>query len=97
MTEIDLSLPADWSDLQACEAIQSALERAGLTITLRGTLRKYEGCTHWHAKPGKQKGTLEATYWPAEHRAWLSIQRGRQAAWIDAAIAHVRAFLPPPL
>ena len=38
------------------------------------------------SKRGKQRGVLEATYWPRENRAWLSYRSGRDADWIPDAI-----------
>jgi hypothetical protein len=74
-----------------CQAVQSAIDNAicdlGLTITLLGTLKKFPGSVHWHVKDGRQPGTLEITLWPEEHRAWLTIQDGRTADWIDTCAA----------
>jgi hypothetical protein len=38
-------------------------------------------------------GTLEITVWPAQHRAWFSVQRGRRAAWIDGEIARLQSSI----
>src|SRR3970040_3187122 len=74
--------------------LTSASERApkprGLLTTQVTTLSKYPGSVHWHFKKGKGRGTLEATYWPERHRAWLSYRSGREAEWIAPAI---RAFM----
>ncbi len=38
------------------------------------------------SKRGKERGVLEATYWPSANRAWLSYRSGRDADWIPAAV-----------
>jgi hypothetical protein len=67
-------------------AIEEVAAELGLVATMRSTLAQYPGCTHWHFKRGKDRGVLEATYWPSENRAWLSYRAGRDAEWIPDAI-----------
>jgi hypothetical protein len=93
MTDTDIPLPADWLTERAQAEIERAIETCSLSITLRGTLRKYPGSKHWHLKKAACKGTLEITYWPQEQRAWCSVQRGRQGEWIEAAIAQFLVVL----
>jgi hypothetical protein len=50
-------------------AVESACAAEGLRLTLKGTLKQYPGCTHWHYQRGKDRGTLEITFWPAQNRA----------------------------
>ncbi len=83
MRHIDIALPSAAGDDVILLAIDRAIAQAGLTATLRGSLKKFGGSTHWHAKLDRQPGTLEITYWPQEHRAWFSIQDGRIAPWIE--------------
>jgi len=45
------------------------------------------------SKRGKQRGVLEATYWPGENRAWLTYRSGRDADWIPAAIRQFQRLL----
>jgi hypothetical protein len=86
MTETPFALPSD-SDPAAVEAaIDAALAGAGLRVTMKDTLRQYPGCVHWHAKQGREAGTLELTLWPAKGRAWFSVHRNRDAPWIAEAI-----------
>jgi len=66
--------------------IEAAAKTLGLLTTQVTTLSKYPGSVHWHFKRGKGRGTLEATYWPERHRAWLSYRSGREAEWIAPAI-----------
>jgi hypothetical protein len=64
------------------QAIDGTLAAAGLLVSLQGTLEKFPGCIHWHAKNQGDSGTLEITLWPQERRAWFTIQDGRRADWI---------------
>jgi hypothetical protein len=83
MREIEIKL-ANIEDTPAAIArIENAVNAHGLTITSRGSLKSYPGCTHWHCKRGREKGTLEITFWPAKKRAWFKVQAAREAPWID--------------
>ena len=82
MREIELPLPSNHNRREAQRAIDAAARECRLTITLRGTLAKFPGCIHWHLKNGRERGTMEITFWPKERRAWFSIQSGRRAPWI---------------
>ncbi len=73
--------------------IEAALVNAGLHITLKGTHKQYPGSVHWHFKSGQAAGTLEATFWPQRGRAWLSVQQGRKAAWIDVILPELQQAL----
>jgi hypothetical protein len=66
--------------------IDESVAEDGWQISLRGTLKKYPGCVHWHLKCAGATGTLEVTWWPHQHRAWFTIQSGRTAPWIDEAM-----------
>jgi len=82
MRNIEIELPPDVSLEEMAAAIDRAIVHVGLSVTLRGSLKKFPGCTHWHAKLGRQAGTLEITLWPQQRRAWFTIQNGRAASWI---------------
>jgi hypothetical protein len=84
MRTIPLKLGGD--DQSIITSIEKACESAGLVIATKGTLRTYPGSVHWHFKKGAEPGTLEATYVPREGRAWISVQGGRDAPWIDQAL-----------
>jgi hypothetical protein len=88
MHETDIVLPdgllADNAALP--EAIDALAAEFGLTCTLKGALSAYPGCTHWHFKHGRARGTLELTWWPARHRLWFKIASNRRGAWMDATI-----------
>lgn len=72
---------------------EEAAEALGLITTQVTTLAKYPGCTHWHFKRGRSRGTLEATYWPDRNRAWLSYRPGREADWIRPMIREFKSFV----
>jgi hypothetical protein len=76
---IDLTAPLEAQAVG--EVVEAAAAAEGLSVTLKGTLAGYPGCTHWHFKRGRERGTLEATFWPRENRLWLSIQSGRTGDW----------------
>src|SRR5258705_8430481 len=80
-----------WSDVgRMSRAIESVMSDAGLQQTLKGTLRGYPGCVHWHFARDGATGTLEVTLWPAERRVWLSVQARRGADWIDESLPRLR-------
>ncbi|HEX4142160.1 MAG TPA: hypothetical protein VHY91_01310 [Pirellulales bacterium] len=82
--DVEIRLPPDADCCEIGRIIDQAIAQAGLTVTLRDELKRFPGCIHWHAKNGRQSGTLEITLWPQQHRAWFTIQDGRAADWIDA-------------
>ena len=75
------------------EAVDRCFEAAGLRVTLRGSLGMYPGCTHWHLKRGRERGTLEFTLLADGSRAWFSIQGGRTGDWLESAIDELRPSL----
>lgn len=83
---MEIHLPSNVSSDEIARVIDDAIGLANLRITLRDSLKKFPGCIHWHAKNGRESGTLEVTLWPQEHRAWFVIQSGRSAPWIDEKI-----------
>jgi 3-methyladenine DNA glycosylase AlkD len=85
--EIPLAAQAD--DRQVQRAIEAAVSDAGLTVTLRGSLRSFPGCVHWHLKRGRESGTLEVTLWPRERRAWFAVQDGRRGEWIEETMSNL--------
>ena len=73
--------------------IEEAAKSLGLVTTQVTTLSTYPGSVHWHFKKGNGRGTLEATYWPERHRAWLSSRSGREAEWIAPAIREFKRLV----
>lgn len=93
MTEEPIALPARASDEAITATIDDAIAAAGLQVALRDTLKQYRGCLHWHVKPPRVAGTLEITFWPAQHRAWFSLQQRRQAPWIAGTLVQLRSAI----
>ena len=93
MREIEILLPANVT----CEAVEQMIDesiaQSECETTLRGSLKKFPNCVHWHLKRPDSPGTLEITLWPQQHRAWFSIQSGRAAPWIEGAISQLVALL----
>jgi hypothetical protein len=54
----------------------------GLSVSMKGTLKKFPGSIHWHLKKGRERGTLEVTLLPAERRLWFSMHENRSAPWV---------------
>jgi hypothetical protein len=78
---IDLQPPAKNVE----QAFEDACAELGLKIH-RGTLAKYEESVHWHLNMSRQKGTLEATWWPTNHKLWLEVRANREAEWMKPVI-----------
>lgn len=93
MKDIPIILPREVGSDQIAGAIDSAIDELNLTVTMRDTLKKFPGCVHWHIKNGRESGTLEITYWPAEDRALFTIQEGRKADWIEAKVKLLKKAL----
>jgi hypothetical protein len=93
MQNIEIELPPTVNLSTAEKTIDATLAAIGLEIALRGTLKKFPGCTHWHAKNPGQSGTLELTLWPQQHRAWITIQSGRAAEWIAQRLPELQNAL----
>lgn len=93
MTEVPIDWPKTVDAQQFATLVEEAIAASGLRISLRGTLKQWPGCVHWHVRQGRGSGTLEITVSPEEHRAWFSIQDGRRADWIDAQLAHLRTAI----
>jgi len=90
MIEVDLPIPPR----RAAGTVPGRVERAcaaeGLTRTLKSTLAKYPGCIHWHFKKGKERGTLEITWWGRERRLWFKISAGRNGDWMAACVRRLK-------
>ena len=93
MQTIEIELPRRANLHKVKKAIEATLVAVGLEVSMRGTLKKFPGCIHWHAKSAGRSGTLELTLWPQQHRAWMSIQSGRAANWIPKKLPEVQNAL----
>lgn len=89
MRDVEIPLPSAAPLDRIAQVFDETIEQSGLLVTLRGTLKKFPGSTHWHLKRGRESGTLEVTLWPEQRRAWFTEQHGRVAPWIDAEIVRL--------
>lgn len=90
MTEVEFNIPPKCHLRDAEALIEATCLACGLRIAMKGTLRSYAGCVHWHLKQGDNRGTLELTLWPMRHRIWASVQDGRRAPWIEEALPRLK-------
>ncbi|MBI3242694.1 MAG: hypothetical protein HYZ49_10420 [Chloroflexi bacterium] len=97
MTEIEIPVPLSAKPTLAPRTVERACTTLDLTLTLKGTLAKYPGCIHWHYKKGKERATLEITWWPRERRLWLKVARNRRSDWIEDAIPRLKRYLESKL
>jgi hypothetical protein len=93
MTEIELSMRGLDDTEAAIARVEATVVALGLLVTMKGTLKAYPGCTHWHCKLGREPGTLEITLWPKAGRVWLTIHPGRRAAWMNGLVPTLRRAL----
>jgi hypothetical protein len=90
MIEVELLVPDRVNIDGLVRAVEQICVANGLTCTLKGTLASYSGCIHWHFKKGKQKGTLEVTWWESKHRLWFKLANGRKGEWIDESMPRLK-------
>ena len=93
MTRHDLPLPPAANPAAIADLVERSCLAYGLTLTSRSTLAAYPGCIHWHWKRGRERGTLEVTLWPQEHRLWVSVHANRVGDWTEEAAARLAASL----
>jgi len=96
LRHIEINLPKGIDASAAERAIDAAIVAARLRVTLHTTLKKYTGCIHWHVKPAdlpSTAGTLEITLWPQKKRAWIALQDGRRADWIEEKMKAIDSAL----
>lgn len=93
ITEIHFHLREINDAPAAIKRVDETIAAHSLITTMKGALKSYPGCTHWHCKMGREKGTLEITLWPAKRRAWFKVQAGRRAPWIDAIVPKMKRML----
>ncbi len=97
MIELDVMVPAG-ADLAHIEhTVETACADAGLRNTLKGTLASYPDSVHWHYAHGRERGTLEITWWPARQRLWFKVSAGRTAPWLTALLPALRQSLAEAL
>lgn len=94
-TEVRLAPRADVSAVEM--VVEACCTAEGLTLTLKGTLVKYPGCVHWHFKRGRERGTLEVTWWPQQRRLWFKVQAGRTGEWVEEAGGRLKQVIEKAL
>ena len=90
---LTIKIPVRASIKLAIGIIEASSFAEGLTVALRGTLKKCPGSTHWHWKRPGAKGTLEVTLWPQGQVVLLSVQASRDAPWIREILPRLEAAL----
>ena len=90
MIEIELQIPTDISLDSMPAVVENACVQEGLITTLKGTLSQYPSCVHWHLKKGKERGTLEITWWEPEKRLWFKVAKNRSGDWIEETIQNLK-------
>lgn len=91
MIEVEIHIPEHIERMAIPTLVEQACLNEHLTLTLRTTLRAFPGCTHWHFKQEKERGTLEITWWERKDRLWFKVAAGRTGAWIETTIARLQA------
>jgi hypothetical protein len=86
MIEVELQIPDSIEPETVVKNVEYVCTSNSLTCKLKGTLASYPGSIHWHFKRGKQKGTLEITWWESEHCLWFKVASGRKSRWIEESI-----------
>jgi len=90
MIEVELQIP-DGVEVQAVvRVVEQVCLSNELTCSSKGSLVGYPGSIHWHFKRGKQKGTLEITWWESRHRLWFKVASGRTGEWIMGSIPKLK-------
>jgi hypothetical protein len=90
MRHIPLPIRMDESAESLSNRLEAFANSSGLRIAMRGTLKRFPGCIHWHLRRVEAiSGTIEVTFVPRTHEAWISVQSGRDAEWIDAVISGI--------
>jgi hypothetical protein len=90
MVELDIETPKNINTNTLIDAIERVCHVHDLTCTLKGTLTKYPDSVHWHFKKGKQKGTLEITWWENKNRLWFKVADGRTGTWIKESMSKIK-------
>ena len=90
MIEVELLVPADARSEVVIKVVEQVCTANGLVCARKGTLASYPGCIHWHFRLGKQKGTLEITWWESEDRLWFKVSKGRTGKLINEALPKLK-------
>ncbi len=97
MWSVEVRVPQQSDLSRAVQLVEDLCASEGLSVTMRGSLKKYPTSLHWHFKKGRDKGTLEITFWRKAGRLWFSVDRGRTAGWIAGSVQRLRVKLEQEL
>lgn len=75
-----MEVPPDLSSEKVVNIFIAEVNSLGL-VAKEMLPKTYRGIIHWHLTMPDQKGTLEATWRPADRSFWLSIHDNRRADW----------------
>ena len=90
MVELNIEIPEDTDAAILIDAVERVCLAHNLNCTLKGTLRQYPGSVHWHFKKGKQKGTLEITWWESKNHLWFKVADRRTGKWIEDSMPQIK-------
>ena len=90
MIEINIEVPENANTDIVVDSVERVCLQHQVNCTLKGTLASYPGSTHWHFKAGKQKGTLEITWWENKNRLWFKVADGRTSKWIEESLPKIK-------
>ncbi len=98
----DIRVSKDLDERSVAAAVEDACAAADLCLTMKTSLKKHPGCTHWHFKRPGQRGVLEVTWWPGDAdirppRLWLSVHGNRQSDWISELMPLLRSRIEDQL
>ena len=74
-------------------SIEEACLQAGLSLSMKGSLKQLPVNTHWHFKLGKERGVLELTFFPDSYELIFSVHDNRKGEWQDSVITRLREML----
>jgi hypothetical protein len=93
MIEINIHIPTHIERTTIPSLIEQVCDSEQIILAGRTTLSSYPGSIHWHYKQKKERGTLEITWWEQKDRLWFKVAAGRNAAWIESAMARIKAHI----
>jgi hypothetical protein len=97
MIEVELQVPDRVESGTVIRVVEQVCASHDLICTLKGTLVSYPESVHWHFKRGRQKGTVEITWWESKNRLWFKVASGRTAEWIKDSLPKLKAQIEKSL
>jgi len=93
MLEVQIDLPLHFRPESISEMVERACAAESLTCSMKGTLTSFPNCVHWHWKRGKERGTLEITWWGKQDRLWFKVAAGRTGSWIEGTLIRLKQHI----